>query len=206
MIISSLISSESPSAVEQRSSQSVPMQPMSPRAVGISGFPVSGVGGVEVVKACWLHEGKAADLIRRLKYRRDTAAVTAIADALAAIAPASSDFKLLTWVPCTPQRHRSRGFDPAELIARALARRLCKRAKPLLRRLDDKPQTSRGRQGRLVGPSLALRSKHQRLSGRVLVVDDVCTTGSTLRAAATALRSAGSGEVAAVVATAVRQR
>ena len=175
------------------------------RAFGIGGLQVLGVEGIDLLKACWLHEGEAAALVRRLKYRRDTAAVTAIADALEAISPDSSEFGLLTWAPCTPQRRRSRGFDPAELLARALARRLRSQARSALRRFDAEPQTSRDKRGRLEGPSLMIRARHRRLSGRVLVVDDVCTTGSTLRVAARALRSAGAGAVAAVVATAARQ-
>lgn len=177
------------------------------RAVDVcGGLRVLGIEGIDLLKACWPHEGEAAALVRRLKYHRDTAAVTVIADALAAIAPDSSEVGLLTWVPCTPQRRRTRGFDPAELLARALARRLRRQAKPSLHRFDAEPQTARDKRGRLEGPSLVPRARRRRLSRRVLVVDDVCTTGSTLRVAAGALRSAGAGEIAAVVATAVRQR
>ena len=160
---------------------------------------VPAIEGVDEMWSGWCHEGGAADLVRALKYRRVTAAVTPIADGMASAAGAAQAADVVTWVPCSPTRRTERGFDPAELLARALARRLRLRARRLLRRLDDEPQTGpepRGSSGRprLVAP-------RGRVPGSVLVVDDVCTTGSTLRVAAAALRAAGATEVVAAVAT-----
>ena len=157
------------------------------------------IEGVDEVWAGWCHEGAAAELVRALKYGRVTTAVTPIADRMASVAAPAQAADVVTWVPCSPTRRRERGFDPAELLARALARRLRLRARRLLRRLDDEPQTARTRAGRLAGPGLAARPG--RLRGSVLVVDDVCTTGSTLRVAAAALRAGGATAVVAAVAT-----
>ena len=154
------------------------------------------VAGLDAFAACWIHAGEAAALVRSLKYGRSTALVTLIATRMAAVAPAAD---VVTWAPCTPERRRRRGFDPAELLARALARRMGLPVRASLRRLDRQPQTARSRAGRLAGPELRVR--RARIGGRVLVVDDVCTTGSTLRTAAAALRSSGAGSVAAAVAT-----
>ena len=159
------------------------------------------IEGVDELWAGWCHEGAAAELVRALKYGRVTAAVTPMADRMASVAPSAQAADLVTWVPCSPTRRRDRGFDPAELLARALARRLRLRAHRLLRRLDDEPQTARTHQGRLAGPRLAVRSG--RLAGVVLVVDDVCTTGSTLRVAAEVLLGGGAAAVVAAVATVV---
>ena len=158
------------------------------------------IEGVDAVWAGWCHEGAAAELVRALKYGRVTAAVTPIADRMALVADGAQAADLVTWVPCSPTRRADRGFDPAELLARAFARRLGLRARRMLRRLDDRPQTARSLDGRLEGPELAVRHCPRRAA--VLVIDDVCTTGSTLRAAAAALRTAGATAVVAAVATA----
>lgn len=157
------------------------------------------IEGLDEVWAGWCHEGAAAELVRALKYGRVTTTVTPIADRMASVAAPAQAVDVVTWVPCSPTRRRERGFDPAELLARALARRLRLQARRLLRRLDDEPQTARSREGRLAGPRLVARPG--RVRGPVLVVDDVCTTGSTLRVAAAALRAGGVSTVLAAVAT-----
>ncbi len=144
----------------------------------------------------WLHEGEAAKAVRAFKYGRITALVTPLADRLDVIAPCGEQ---ITWIPGSTQRRRRRGFDPAELLARALARRRSVPARRMLRRRDHSPQTARDREGRLVGPDLEACGPS--LSGCVLVIDDVCTTGSTLRVAAAALRQHGANSVVAAVAT-----
>ena len=157
------------------------------------------IEGVDEMWAGWRHEGRAAEVVRALKYGRVTKLVTPLADRMVEAAPAAQPADVVTWVPCSPTRRTDRGFDPAELLARAVARRLGLRARRLLRRLDDQPQTARTLQGRLAGPELAVR--HRLNGGAVLVIDDVCTTGSTLRAAAEALRAGGATAVVAAVAT-----
>ena len=150
------------------------------------------------VVAVWSHQGRAATLVRELKYGRATGVVSELADAMAAVAPAVD---AVTWVPASPSRRRSRGFDQCELLARAVGRRLRLPVRFLLRRTDDEAQTSRDRSGRTVGPSLVARGRRLRSSPRVLLVDDVTTTGATLRIAAGVLRRHGAGAVVGLVAT-----
>ncbi len=150
---------------------------------------------------CWTHDGEAAELVRRLKYGRATAAVSALAVPMAAVAPPAD---LVTWVPATPGRRRDRGFDQGELLARAIARRIGVRARRLLRRVDNQAQTGRDRDGRIDGPTLVSAGRSLRLGPSVLLVDDVSTTGATLATGASVLRDHGASQVFGLVATRAR--
>ncbi|MEM7481575.1 MAG: ComF family protein [Acidobacteriota bacterium] len=105
----------------------------------------------------------------------------------------------IEWVVPIPlhwRRRLQRGYNQAEAIARPLAERL---ELPLIRALRrpraTPPQTGLGRRERLRNPRRSFRlsaTYQQKLSGEgVLLVDDVLTTGATLRAAAQCLRQGG---------------
>lgn len=108
---------------------------------------------------------------------------------------------VVTWAPTSSSRRRRRGFDQAAVIARHVARELGVPCRRLLVRESRAAQTGRSRVARLAGPRF--RALHTRRPRRVLVVDDVVTTGATLRAAAHALTASGWGDVtlAAVAST-----
>ena len=154
--------------------------------------------GIDGGVAAWPHHGRAAELVRELKYGRATAVVSELADRLAAISPTAD---LVTWVPASPARRRQRGFDQSELLARAVARRRRLPARRLLRRTDDAPQTARDVAGRLRGPSLIGVGRRLRLRPTVIVVDDVSTTGASLAAAAGVVRARGAGTIVGLVVT-----
>jgi ComF family protein len=105
-------------------------------------------------------------------------------------------FDVVTWAPTSSRRARRRGYDQAQLLARHVASQLGVPCRRLLWRQHGAPQAGRARAARLLGPSFRARPAARPL--RVLLVDDVVTTGSTLNAAASALRHAGVGHVTAV--------
>ena len=153
---------------------------------------------IDRLVAVWPHAGEPAGLVRELKYGRATSVVTELAEAMAAKAPEAD---LVTWVPASSARRRQRGFDQGELLAHAVARRLRLPVKKLLRRTDDVAQTARELEGRLAGPDFAPVGRRLRFKPTVLLVDDVYTTGSTMRSAAEVLRARAAGSVHGLVAT-----
>ncbi len=109
------------------------------------------------------------------------------------------DVHAVTWVPA-PAPRRQGGFDPSELMARMVGAQLGLPVVRTLVRADSGEQKTRGGVEQWNGPGFRGRRTPY---FRVLLIDDVVTTGATLAAASGALRTAGVSHihVAAVAAT-----
>lgn len=146
------------------------------------------------------YAGPATGLVAALKFRGALPCARLMAAQIAAGAPADllAPGSVLVPVPTHPARARRRGFDQAQVLARALSARTGLPVQACLRRSGSRArQLGAGRAERLQAGRLEL---HCRGPGpaRAVLVDDVHTTGATLRAAAAALRAAGAADVAAV--------
>jgi predicted amidophosphoribosyltransferase len=153
--------------------------------------------GLDGCAALLAYDGAGRELVARLKYRNARSSVPFLARGMAAIV-AGWPLDLVTWAPTTPTRLRSRGFDQAQVLARAVAHRLGLPCVRLLRRASGPAQTGRDAVARYEGPAFTARRALE--GGTVLVVDDVITTGATVAAAARTLREAGAGGVSVVAA------
>jgi len=147
------------------------------------------------------HEGPARQLVAALKFRGALPLAQLMAAQIAATLPREllAGGAALVPVPLHPARRRARGFDQAALIARALSARTGAPLAPCLRRAGaPSRQLGATRTERLAaGRALAVEAKTP-VPSRVLLVDDVHTTGATFDACARALRAAGAEHVAAV--------
>ncbi|HEX6795230.1 MAG TPA: ComF family protein [Casimicrobiaceae bacterium] len=152
--------------------------------------------------AAWRYAFPADRLLQSFKYAGTLALAepfaAALADALAKRNARRPD--VVVAVPLSLQRQRERGFNHAHEIARRLAMRLDIPLEHALARTRDAPPQA--------GLTLRERASNLRdafaaspaVSGRaVAIVDDVMTTGATLRAASRALRAAGAARIDAWV-------
>jgi ComF family protein len=156
--------------------------------------------GVDRLVAAFDYVGVARELVARVKYRNARGGIpvlgAAIVDALTRASIAAPD--VVTWLPTTADRRRDRGFDHAALLARAVSADLQVPRAGLLHRCPGPAQTGRRAADRRNGPRFDC---FMDLTGRrILLIDDVVTTGASLRGAATALREAGAAGIVAAVA------
>jgi predicted amidophosphoribosyltransferase len=157
-------------------------------------------------RAAFVYDGTVREAIVAMKYRNRRGAARSLArTAVARLGLAGTRFDVVTWAPTSAARARARGYDQAELLARAMAAELGLPCRRLLYRPHGPAQTGRSRAERLAGPPFRARRTSAR---RVLLVDDVVTTGATLESAERALSAAGIGSVTsiAVAATAAAPR
>ena len=158
--------------------------------------PTTAIRGVGSVPSLFAYESGGARVVQALKFRDGRRLVGPLADGLTGLVPGTAG-AVVTWVPTTAARRQARGFDQSELLARALARRLDRPCRALLRRYPGPSQTGRDRAARAANVAFAVPRSRRPLP--VVLVDDVCTTGATLRAAHQALRASGTIDVAPVV-------
>ena len=161
--------------------------------------------GVDYVSAAFPYEEQARRLIWRLKFDRVRGAALPLARAMSRL-PGGEE-ELIVPVPTTKRRLADRGFNHAALIAGHLGEALGMPVVEALSREDDHGAqfrlSARARAKNLVGCMRADERVHGR---RVLLVDDVYTTGSTVREAARALDEAGAAGVGVFVAASAQAR
>jgi ComF family protein len=143
--------------------------------------------------------GKVRNALHRLKYRRDVS----LGEALSR--PLSDYLQQLEWpidlvlpVPLGTQRLAERGYNQAELLARplALASGVRFRTNALWRSRETRSQVGLSANLRRENVAQAFRARPECVEGRkVLIVDDVTTSGATLDSCATALLDAGAQAV-----------
>jgi len=158
---------------------------------------------VEWSEAWGHYRGSLERLLHAFKFEHHDFLDDALSELLGEVVRGRGDlaFDAIVPVPMHRVKLRRRGYNQAELLARALGRRLRVRcgSSLLQKRIDRLPQSTLPRTERaknvrgvfVASPGVRDRS--------LLLVDDICTTAETLRACAKALVAAGAARVCAVV-------
>ncbi len=155
--------------------------------------PAPPPSGVHALACPFAYDGRVRNLVLAAKATAAHGWLNVMADALPVLEKAPPKL-LVTWPTGSARHRRQRGFDPAERIARRYAKGHGFVAAEVLIR-DGEAQEGRSAAERA---DLRFVARGPLNGVSVLVIDDVVTTGSSLRAAAAALRAAGAVDVWAV--------
>ncbi len=161
---------------------------------------ISGTGFGRVSAPLW-YEGKVRDAILAFKFRGRMGGMRTFGAMMAQTAAErySGQFDTITWVPVSKKRLRKRGFDQARLLTAALCVDWHTQPLELLRKTVDNPAQSgvedaNARKANVLGVYEAVNTE-QIQGRRILLVDDIFTTGATLSEAARVLKDAGAADV-----------
>jgi ComF family protein len=167
----------------------------------------SGLRGFDAAYCYGSYEGALRELIHLLKYRGVKTLARPLGDLLMAALPRDERFDGIAPVPLHWLRQWQRGFNQSDLLARTIARRCgvpvihaLKRVRPTV------AQAGLSNTGRRQNVAAAFRPRRAVQGKRILLIDDVMTTGSTAAACAQALKRAGAAKVALLTVARVDRR
>jgi ComF family protein len=154
---------------------------------------------IDGIRSVFLFQGTVRQAILQLKYKHLKAVSAPLAQLLVEFLHSRPmKGEVIVPVPLHPKRLRQRGYNQASLVAEELNKLigLPVAEDALIRVQDAVPQArTRSAQERRQNVKDAFAC-HQELEGKqILLIDDVCTTGATLDACATALKAAGASSV-----------
>jgi ComF family protein len=113
--------------------------------------------------------------------------------------PVPHEFDAIVPVPMSRRKERRRGYNQAELLGRAVAKRIDIPCRMLLAKVSDGPtQSLLPRDRRAANVRDAFTASRDAKDQSLLLIDDICTTGETLRACANELLRAGAVRVCAI--------
>ena len=161
---------------------------------------------VEFVDKCvspLSYTGTVAEALRRMKFSNLPGYAKSFGRLLAETVgeALAGEYDLVSWVPVSPRRRRRRGYDQAQLLAREVGRELGVPVVSTLCKPKDNPAQSgvggpAARKANVLGVYIITDSERV-LGQRILLIDDIVTTGATLAECAMTLKAAGAARVVA---------
>lgn len=167
-----------------------------------------GPGGLRCAGAVW-YEKTVRDALLRLKFQGASEIAEPLGELIARCAAEQfgGEFDTVTWVPVSKKRLRKRGYDQSELLARSACRFWDIRPVRLLEKKVDNPAQSgihdgAARRANVLGVYEAVGDVAGK---RILLIDDICTTGATLIECTRVLEDAGAEQVVCVAVALTRK-
>ena len=151
--------------------------------------------------ALWYYEGDVRTSLLRYKFhnRRHYAGAYGRLLAMKLMKEDALDFDVLTWIPISKQRLRKRGYDQVQLLSDKMGQELQIDPIPTLKKIRNNRQQSRivgvaQRRANVLGAYEVIQP--ERIAGkRILLLDDILTTGATASECARVLLTAGAKQV-----------
>ena len=168
-------------------------------------------GGILCGAPLW-YEKQVRQAFLELKFEGRSAVAEPLGEEVARCAAErfGGEFDVVTWVPVSKKRLKERGYDQSELLARSACRRWGIHPVKMLRKIVDTPPQSTiedaaARRANVLGAYEAVNVEQIRNS-RILLVDDIFTTGATMGECVRILKEAGAASVVCVAAARTREK
>ena len=169
----------------------------------------SGLRGFDAAYSFGAYDGALREMVHLLKYRKMRALAQPLGAFLLQALAHEESCDVIVPVPLHWRRHWDRGFNQSELLAKAMAREAGLRVTNALRRVQPtatQAGLSNSARRRNVTQAFRCHRPGAVRGKRILLVDDVMTTGSTATACAQALKRAGAKRVALLTVARVDRR
>jgi len=156
--------------------------------------------GLEELVSIWEYEGLIRNIIFKIKYEGMFDAVNELVEkAFERREPYVPEDVKITFVPMFKKKEKRRGFNQAELIAKKVGKITGKEVVPLLEKIKDTAsQTKLDKEGRMINVKDSfslLKSIYKPLAENILLIDDIWTSGATMRECCKILKEAGAKRV-----------
>ncbi|MDR1669666.1 MAG: ComF family protein [Oscillospiraceae bacterium] len=153
-----------------------------------------------IVAAPLLYRGAVRSALHRYKFRGVWGGAEIFGELMAAaVRSAGAEADIITWVPCSFARRWTRGYDQARKLAQSVGKRLCLPLERTLRKIrhtrsQTKMPDSEARRANVRG-AFGVRADAVIAGRRILLIDDIHTTGATLDECKRLLLGAGAASV-----------
>lgn len=166
---------------------------------------------VDLARSVYEYEEPVNLLVQRLKYGGEKYLAECFAKEMQTLYFKSVGYAdCIVFVPMTDKRKRERGYNQSEELAKALSKliEVPIESDVLVKTKDTDSQVGLERRERLknVKGSISLRNRALIKDKRVMIIDDVMTTGATLEVIAEKLKDAGASEVVAITVASVTSK